>query len=69
MNNCYLKKCYNNLDNMPVTKVKKVPMTTNERQKKYLENPGNMDKHKARMRNYYLTVTKPKRDAKKKEKK
>jgi hypothetical protein len=54
---------------MPVTKVKKVPMTVAERQRKYLENPENVDKHKARMRNYYLTVTKPKRDAKKKEKK
>jgi len=50
---------------MPVTKEKKVPMTVGERQKKYLENPENVDKHKARMRKYYLTVTKPKRDAKK----
>ena len=50
---------------MPVTKVKKVPMTVAERQRKYLSNPENVDKHKARMRKYYLTVTKPKRDAKK----
>ena len=54
---------------MLVTKVKKVPMTVAERQRKYLENPENVDKHKARMRKYYLTVTKPKQDAKKKEKK
>ena len=53
---------------MPV-KVKKLPMTTSERQRKYLANPENMTKHKQRLREYYLTVTKPKRDAVKKAKK
>jgi len=54
---------------MPVTKVRKVPMTTSERQNKYLAKPENMAKHKQRLREYYLTVTKPKRDAVKKAKK
>ena len=50
---------------MENVKTRKVPMTVAERQKKYLQKPENADKHKARMRVYYLTVTKPRRDAKK----
>ena len=53
---------------MPV-KVKKLPMTTSERQRKYLANPENMTKHRARLREYYKNVIKPKRDAVKKAKK
>jgi len=52
---------------MPV-KVKKLPMTTSERQRKYLANPENMAKHRQRLREYYKKVIKPKRDAKKAEK-
>jgi hypothetical protein len=48
---------------MPVTKTKKVPMSCAERQKKYLENPENMAKHKQRQKDYYKNVIKPKRDA------
>jgi len=51
---------------MPVTKMKKIAMTTSERQKKYLAKPENMAKHRERLREYYLTVTKPKREAAKK---
>ena len=54
---------------MPVTKVKKVPMTTTERQNKYLAQPENMAKHKERLREYYKNVIKPKREAAKKAKK
>ena len=54
---------------MPVTKTKKMPMTTTERQNKYLAKPENMAKHKERLREYYKTVTKPKREALKKAKK
>ena len=53
---------------MPVTKTKKVPMTTNERQQKYLAQPENMAKHKERLREYYKNVIKPKREALKKAK-
>jgi len=53
---------------MPV-KVKKLPMTTSERQRKYLANPENMSKHKQRLREYYKNVIKPKREALKKNKK
>lgn len=50
---------------MPVTKTKKVPMTTSERQRLYLSKPENMAKHRQRLREYYQKVIKPKRDAKK----
>ena len=53
---------------MPVTKTKKVPMTTSERQQKYLAKPENMSKHRARLREYYKNVIKPKREALKKAK-
>lgn len=33
-------------------KVKKVAMTTAERQRKYMNKPGNKEKHKERMRIY-----------------
>jgi len=45
---------------------KKVPMSCAERQRKYLEKPENMAKHRARMREYYKNVIKPKREAAKK---
>ena len=54
---------------MPVTKVRKLPMSTTERQNKYLANPENMEKHKERLREYYKKVIKPKREALKKAKK
>ena len=54
---------------MPVTKTKKVPMTTSERQQKYLAKPEDMEKHKERLREYYKNVIKPKREAAKKAKK
>jgi len=54
---------------MPVTKVRKIPMTTSERQQKYLAKPENMEKHKERLREYYKNVIKPKREALKKAKK
>ena len=54
---------------MPVTKAKKVPMTTTERQNKYLAKPENLEKHKERLREYYKNVIKPKREALKKAKK
>ena len=53
---------------MPVTKTKKIAMTTTERQNKYLAKPENMAKHRQRLREYYKNVIKPKRDAKKAEK-
>ena len=54
---------------MPVTKVRKLPMTTNERQRLYLSKPENMEKHRERLREYYKKVIKPKREALKKAKK
>ncbi len=54
---------------MPVTKVKKIAMTTSERQEKYLAKPENMAKHRERLREYYKNVIKPKREAAKKAKK
>lgn len=33
-------------------KPKKVPMTASERQKKYLSDPANMEKHKERQKRY-----------------
>ena len=54
---------------MPITKTKKVPMTTTERQRKYLEKPENMAKHKQRQKDYYKNVIKPKREALKRQKK
>ena len=54
---------------MPVTKVRKLPMSTAERQRLYLSNPENMAKHRARLREYYKNVIKPKREALKKVKK
>ena len=54
---------------MPVTKVRKLPMSTTERQNKYLAKPENMEKHKERLREYYKKVIKPKREALKKAKK
>ena len=44
-------------------KTKKVPMTTVERQRKYLQNAENVAKHKQRQKEYYLKVIKPKREA------
>tara|TARA_R110002110_G_scaffold67745_1_gene184263 strand:+ start:548 stop:727 length:180 start_codon:yes stop_codon:yes gene_type:complete len=52
---------------MPVIKTKKIPMTTTERQKKYLSKPENMAKHRERLREYYKKVIKPKREAAKRE--
>jgi hypothetical protein len=54
---------------MPVIKTKKIPMTTTERQNKYLSKPENMAKHRERLREYYKKVIKPKREAAKKAKK
>ena len=54
---------------MPVTKTKKIAMTTSERQRLYLSKPENMEKHKERLREYYKNVIKPKREAAKKAKK
>ena len=54
---------------MPVIKTKKIPMTTTERQNKYLAKPENMAKHRERLREYYKKVIKPKREAAKKAKK
>ena len=53
---------------MPVTKVRKLPMSTAERQRLYLSNPENMAKHRARLREYYKNVIRPKREALKKAK-
>ena len=44
---------------------KKKPMTGAERQRKYMDKPENIEKHKERMRLYYQNVTKPKRLAEK----
>ena len=54
---------------MPVTRTKKLPMSTSERQNKYLANPENLEKHKERLREYYKNVIKPKKEALKKAKK
>lgn len=51
------------LDNMDLIKNRKVPMTTVERQRKYLANPENIAKHRERQKQYYLKVIKPKREA------
>jgi hypothetical protein len=44
---------------------KKKAMTGAERQRKYMDKPENIEKHKERMRLYYQNVTKPKRLAQK----
>ena len=48
---------------MSEIKTKKVPMTTAERQRKYLANSENAAKHKQRQKEYYLKVIKPKKEA------
>jgi len=53
---------------MEKTRSKKVPMTTAERQRKYLQKPENMVKHKQRQKDYYKNVIKPKREALKRQK-
>lgn len=46
-----------------ITRTKKVPMSSAERQRKYLQNAENVAKHKQRQKEYYKNVTKPRREA------
>ena len=41
-----------------MNKVKKVAMTSAERQRKYMNKPGNKEKHKERMRKYNAKMKK-----------